>query len=124
MAEQKNLLRHLRISNHKDIVTIGPFVSLRLRFWKNNPSVGRFYKHVGLNLKQFSKGEFKFSYPLNNFFDEWERAWGQSLLTNLSLKYLSNHGSKEYYGRMDQFAEDLKNFKIEELYDDFLRKDK
>lgn len=122
LAEQKNLIRHLRVSNHKDLVTIGPFVSLRVRFWKNNPSVGILFKHVGLNLKQYEDGTYELIYPFNSYFDEFRRSWGQSLLSNLTSigSYLKNHGSTQYFGRIDKIADELKTKYLGELYVDFL----
>lgn len=109
-AEAKGLLRHLRVANQKDIVTLMPFLSLRLRG----------YKHVGHNLKLKPTG-CQLVYPkVGKRFtaQAWARVWGQSLFTNPSTKYLNNHGTSEYNRRLDVAKERLDNMFLNDLYAD------
>lgn len=120
LAEEMNFIQHLRVSNHKDIVTIGPFVSLRLRFWKNKPSVGHLFKHVGYNLKLFKEGkkkQYELSYPEDSVGDELSRAWNQCIVNNLCLSYLENHGCAEYVERMEMSEEELSKLSLNEIYE-------
>jgi len=124
LAEKMGLIRHLRLSNHKDAVTIVPFVSLRALFWKDSPSVGTLYKHVGVNLKLFKdpKKGYKISYPTGPA-TELVRAWSQSFLTNLAgiRTYLTNHGNLEYNDRLEQSKAELEQMTINGLYEKYLK---
>lgn len=123
LAEKMGLIRHLRLSNHKDAVTIVPFVSLRMLFWKQSPSVGSLFKHVGVNLKLYkdAKKGYKISYPSGPS-TELARAWGQSFLTNLAgvRTYLTNHGNLEYNDRLEQSKDELEEMTIDGLYEKYL----
>ncbi|CAB9517102.1 Lipase (class 3) [Seminavis robusta] len=113
MLEGLGKLRHLRVSNHKDVVTASPKVSFRWRFYDSSANedggghVGSLFKHVGMNLRlyQYVKPthmedgaipsvpppSYEISYPkvpfgffLMNYFDEMARGWDQSPFANLS----------------------------------------
>lgn len=107
-AESRGLLRHLRVSNQKDIVTLMPFLSLRLRG----------YKHVGHNLKLYPE-DCELIYPKvgKRFTGQaWARIWGNSLLTNPSTKYLINHGTSEYNRRLELVKGKLDELFLNDLY--------
>uniref|UniRef100_A0A7S4MD75 Fungal lipase-type domain-containing protein n=1 Tax=Odontella aurita TaxID=265563 RepID=A0A7S4MD75_9STRA len=107
-AEARGLLRHLRVSNKKDIVTLMPFLSLRLRG----------YKHVGINLKLYPDTH-ELIYPKvgkRYQAQAWARIWGNSLLTNPSMKYLVNHGTSEYNRRLDKAHDVLGGLYLNDLY--------
>ena len=59
MLEGLGKLRHLRITNHKDVVTASPKVSFRWGFYgaagdeEDSGHVGSLFKHVGMNLRLF-----------------------------------------------------------------------
>ena len=114
MLEGLGKLRHLRISNHKDVVTASPKVSFRWGFYgttsdDDSGHVGSLFKHVGMNLRLYQNEKrseveglprqspehphstFEISFPkvpygffIGNYFDEMARGWDQSPFANLS----------------------------------------
>lgn len=127
LAEKMGRIRHLRLSNHKDVIGILPFVSFRPRFWKNNPSVGTLFKHVGLNLKLYENKNppYELTYPNDGLLGELSRAWGQSFFTNLALPstYRANHGPLEYNDRLQKGEEALKEETLESMFETFMNRD-
>eukprot|EP00560_Eucampia_antarctica_P002376 CAMPEP_0197835012 /NCGR_PEP_ID=MMETSP1437-20131217/24460_1 /TAXON_ID=49252 ORGANISM="Eucampia antarctica, Strain CCMP1452" /NCGR_SAMPLE_ID=MMETSP1437 /ASSEMBLY_ACC=CAM_ASM_001096 /LENGTH=446 /DNA_ID=CAMNT_0043440139 /DNA_START=61 /DNA_END=1401 /DNA_ORIENTATION=+ len=111
LAESMGKIRYLRVANRKDIVTIVPFLSLRLRL----------YKHVGVELKLDTKGS-SLIYPklptVKYLVNAWKRTWRNSLLSNLSLGYLTNHGCSEYNKRLDVKKDYLDSIFLNDLYAD------
>jgi Lipase (class 3) len=62
MLEGLGKLRHLRVSNHKDVVTASPKVSFRWGFYGSSNDddsghVGSLFKHVGMNLRLYQQHE-------------------------------------------------------------------
>lgn len=58
MLEGLGKLRHLRVTNHKDVVTASPKVSFRWSFYgmssdDDGGHVGSLFKHVGMNLRLY-----------------------------------------------------------------------
>lgn len=114
MLEGLGKLRHLRVSNHKDVVTASPKVSFRWGFYGTTKDdggahVGSLFKHVGMNLRLHqhekpsevqgptpeslrpSEPSFEISFPkvsygnfIGHYFDEMARGWDQSPFANLS----------------------------------------
>lgn len=110
LSERRGNLRHLRVANKKDIVTLLPFISIKLL-----P-----YKHTGIELKLYRE-RHRLTYPkcgwrfLTNIF---RRTWQNSLFSNPSLKYLTNHGCKEYNKRLDVDKEYLDTVFLNDYYAD------
>lgn len=114
MLEGLGKLRHLRISNHKDVVTASPKVSFRWGFYGSSGDdggghIGSLFKHVGMNLRLYQpetpsdvqdsvrksplppQSSFEISFPkvsyglfIGNYLDEMARGWDQSPFANLS----------------------------------------
>jgi Lipase (class 3) len=110
LLEGLGKLRHMRVSNHMDVVTASPKVSFRWRFYGGNDDgghVGSLFKHVGMNLRlhqhekhvdvagsstqHLPSPSYEISYPkvsfgffFINYFDEVARGWDQSPFANLS----------------------------------------
>ena len=57
MLEGLGKLRHVRVSNHKDVVTASPKISFRWSFYGSKDDggghVGSLFKHVGMNLRLY-----------------------------------------------------------------------
>jgi len=110
LSERKGNLRHLRVANKKDIVTLLPFISIKL-----SP-----YKHTGVELK-LNRDRHQLIYPkcgwrfISNIL---KRTWQNSLFSNPSLKYLTNHGCKEYNKRLDIDKEYLDTVFLNDFYAD------
>mmetsp|Transcript_29389 Transcript_29389/g.43579 ORF Transcript_29389/g.43579 Transcript_29389/m.43579 type:complete len:445 (-) Transcript_29389:314-1648(-) len=108
LAEAKGNIRYLRVANNRDIVSIVPFMSfLRLRA----------YKHVGVQLK-LARKKYSLTYPKRNaiFWNPLKRVWTNSLVANLSIKYLKNHGCSEYNARLEVGKKDLEDIFLNDLY--------
>jgi len=130
LLESLRKLRHVRISNDKDMVTLSPKVSFRWRFFDKDGHGGTPFKHVGMNLRLFPKGTpFEVSYPTvrSNFFtngiDELSRGWDNSLMTNLVCNpgdYMSwpLHQIREYNRRIMRNKETLEATTLDGLYHD------
>ena len=112
MLEGLGKLRHVRVSNHKDVVTASPKVSFRWSLYggtdKHSGHVGSLFKHVGMNLRLYESERsydvadgskrrvppapsYEISYPkvsfgffFVNYMDEIARGWDQSPFANLS----------------------------------------
>ena len=54
LMEMLGKLRHVRVSNHKDIVTIVPKMSFKWNIFDSSSHVGCMFKHVGVNLRLYS----------------------------------------------------------------------
>jgi len=111
-AESMGRIRYLRVANKKDIVAILPFLSLRLRA----------YKHCGIELK-LHKGKTRASlrytkYGARYLLNTVKRVWGNSLLSNLTYKYLTNHGCSEYDDRLEKARPELEGLYLNDLYHD------
>jgi len=91
LLEQLGKLRHLRVTNHKDLVTLIPKFSFRWNIFDRTSRVGSGFKHVGMQLKLYD-GEtpFELSYPMvrsgffSSTYDEMVRGWDQTLFANFS----------------------------------------
>lgn len=109
-AEMQGKIRYLRVANSKDVVTLMPFLSLRLRL----------YKHVGVSLKLY-QNKHVLSYPKVGMLfalNKLRRVWTNSLFANPSLIYLKNHGCKEYNARLDQAMAHLDSIYLNDIYAD------
>lgn len=135
LLEGLGKLRHLRISNHKDIVTASPKMSFRWKFYKQDGHVGSLFKHVGMNLRLFEPERgggnvesFEISYPkvrsgfyIGNYFDEMSRGWDQSPFANCScnpVDYLTWpwHNLREYNNRISENKTALQVVHLNTLY--------
>jgi len=126
--ESLGKLRHLRISNHKDTVTIIPKMSIRLNVFDRESHVGYLFKHVGINLRLYdgaSPLEFTYARVRSGFwsstFDELSRGWDQSLFANWSWNLVDHytwpyHSLKEYTERVEGNKPSLQSMHLNELY--------
>ncbi len=129
--ESQGKLRHLRVSNYQDMVTLIPFMSFRWKIWDRHAHVGTFFKHVGMNLRMFASGKsslpFQIFYPrirngyLASTCDEWKRSFDYSLLGNCSWDWyvafsLKIHSIAEYQQRIDAYLPLLKELYLNDLY--------
>jgi hypothetical protein len=130
LLEGLRKLRHVRISNHKDSVTLSPKISSLWKLTDKQGHSGTAFKHVGLNLRFYpGKTPFEVSYPSvrHNFvatgLDEITRAWDNSVLTNFSFdpgNYITwpLHQIREYNKRVMQSREMLESTTLSCLYMD------
>lgn len=131
LLEGMRKLRHVRVSNHKDMVTLSPKMSFRWKFFDKEGHGGTPFKHVGMNIRLHPKGTpFEVSYPTvrSNFvflrgFDELSRGWDNSLMTNLTCNpgdYITwpLHQIREYNRRVMRNKETLEATTLDGLYDD------
>jgi hypothetical protein len=129
--ESLGKLRHLRVSNYQDMVTLIPFMSFRLKVWDSDAHVGTMFKHVGMNLRLFASATsaipFQVMYPkvrtghLASSWDELKRAWDYSLLANWSWDWAvifawKNHHVTEYQRRIDANMPTLQVMYLNDLY--------
>eukprot|EP00550_Attheya_septentrionalis_P009724 CAMPEP_0198282834 /NCGR_PEP_ID=MMETSP1449-20131203/2585_1 /TAXON_ID=420275 /ORGANISM="Attheya septentrionalis, Strain CCMP2084" /LENGTH=463 /DNA_ID=CAMNT_0043979249 /DNA_START=113 /DNA_END=1504 /DNA_ORIENTATION=- len=127
LLESLGKLRHIRVSNHKDLVTIVPKVSWRFNVFGTNSHVGALFKHVGVNLR-FYEGTttpVEISYPrvrsgfFSSTFDELARGWDQSYFSNISWNPMAHrpfHGLREYNKRLEANKSLLEQTYVNDLY--------
>ncbi len=126
-------LRHLRVTNHQDLVTLIPFVSFRWRLWDSDAHVGAFFKHAGMNIRFFANAAanppFQIIYPKirTGFFattwDEWKRGWEYSFAANWSCNLIQLlsfriHLHQEYQRRLEENMARLERMYLNDLYAD------
>jgi len=110
-AESLGRIRYLRIANKRDIVTLVPFLSLKFRA----------YKHLGVELKLYKEKPSLLAYTkfgARYLMNAVKRTWSNSLLNNLTYRYLNNHGCKEYNERLDNAKSQLEGVYLNDLYND------
>lgn len=107
--EQTGKLRYLRVANQGDTVTIVPFASLNLGF----------YKHVGIELKLFPAAHL-LTYPRGQ---SMQRHWRNSFFRNFNPgKAARNHGPDEYDKRLELTKPVLEKLFLNDLYDEYIVK--
>jgi len=89
--EATGRLRHLRVTNHKDLIPTIPKMAFKWSFYESKAHVGTLFKHVGLNLRLYDGDtpiEFQYPKVRNGFFsstwDELGRGWDNTIFTNFS----------------------------------------
>jgi len=123
LLEEQGRVRHLRIVNENDPVTLIPSSSVRktlatispaalaVSLMKKSEHYQETYKHVGIKLKLFPVGKtpkFKISYARGK--------WNQNVLSPLSVTSISNHYGDEYSSRMLAVQNDLEKLYINDIY--------
>jgi hypothetical protein len=128
--EKMGKLRHVRVSNHKDLVTIVPKISFTWNFLDPTAHVGTPFKHVGINIRLYpgpDEGGIAISYPQiktgywSSMYDEWTRGWEQSLVANFpwnphELWTWPWHSVQEYKARMDTNKAQLERLHANDIY--------
>jgi hypothetical protein len=121
-------LRHLRLSNHKDLVTIVPNMAFRWNIFDRSAHTGSLFKHVGVNLRLFEgTAPFEISYPrvvgghFSSSFDEFTRGWDQMFVANFSWNPTSYwkwpfHSLGEYSKRLDANKPSLQALYVNDFY--------
>lgn len=119
-------LRHLRISNHKDLVTTIPKMAFKFNIFDSQAHVGTLFKHTGMNLKMYASPNepVEVSFPMvrtgwfNSFYDEAVRGWDQAIFSNLSwnLTDVSWHAVSEYNRRLLLQKKRLSRMHLNDLY--------
>lgn len=119
-------LRHMRVCNHKDLVTTIPKMAFKLNIFDTDAHVGTLFKHTGMNLKLFQSANepVEVSFPMvrtgwfNSFHDEFIRGWDQSLFSNLSWSFVDYtwHKPSEYNRRLLTQKKRLKRMYLNDLY--------
>ena len=102
--ERLGRLRYLRVANQGDLVSIEPFFTINLGF----------YKHCGmeLKLKQFgAEGD-----ACSLMYPKGENTLGNSLMNNLTIRPITNHSPKEYGRRLELAKSELENTQLEDMY--------
>jgi hypothetical protein len=128
LLEGLGKLRHLRVVNHKDTVTIIPKMSFRWNVFDQKSHVGSLFKHVGMNIRFFEGAvPFEVSFPkvrtgyFSATFDEFARGWDQSLFANFSWNpadYFTwpYHSLREYNKRVESNKPSLETLYLNDLY--------
>jgi hypothetical protein len=129
LLESQGKLRHLRVSNDKDSVTLLPKLSWRLHHLCDAPShVGYSFKHVGIHLRLYGgDSAFEINYPkvrsgyFASLYEEFWRSWDQQCLVNCSWNCCDYyawpcHQLKEYNRRAVIHKPSLKSIQLNELY--------
>ena len=112
--ERQRKIRHLRISNYQDMVTLVPPVSLDL------PPLP--LKHTGMNIRMYEGGDllapkYRRFYPKkDSFVDGVRNTLHSSLLVGLSVGIIGKHLCPEYDRRLEDSKEDLSKLSLKELY--------
>jgi hypothetical protein len=121
-------LRHFRVSNHKDFVTIIPKFSFRWNVFDRSSHVGSLFKHVGMNLRLHDGSTpLEITYPrvragfFSATFDELARGWDQSILANFMWNPVyywkwPYHSLKEYDKRVNANRPTLEGIYLNDLY--------
>ena len=126
LLESMGKLRHLRVTNHKDVVTLIPKMSFSWNVF--SPHVGSLFKHVGLNVRLLDgSAPFEISYPRvrSGYFtatmDELARGWDQSIFANFLWNPVDywkwpQHSLPEYNKRIDANKPSLETLYLNDLY--------
>ena len=121
-AEDQGLLRHLRIANEMDPVTLTPPASSKVMLASLSPATlmimthvsdiieREIYKHVGIRLKLLNDEtkRWKISFSTGS--------WKQDLFTPRAAASISHHFGYEYSSRIFRAKEDLEILTLNELY--------
>lgn len=128
LLEAQGKLRHLRVTNHKDLVTIVPKMSFKWRFYDSEASVGSLFKHVGMNVKLYEgDAPFEVGFPTvrsGQFSGAWEelaRGWDQTWFSNWSWNPVDYwkwpaHSLREYNKRAMANKPGLQSVQLNDLY--------
>ena len=112
--EQKNRIRHLRVSNENDVVPLIPFMTL------TSPLLMT-YKHVGMNVRLYEKSlfspDYRIFYPKKgSVVTEVRNAIHSNLLGGINILSLPYHLCPEYTERLDNLKDKLDKITLDELY--------
>lgn len=128
LMESLGRIRHLRLVNHKDLVTTVPKFSFRRRFWDQESHVGALFKHVGMGLRLYADDSpFEIIYRkkrsgwLTSSADELARGFDQLILSNFSWTYREYttwpwHSLREYSRRLEANQPSLQTLYLNDLY--------
>lgn len=128
LLEGLGKLRHLRLSNHKDFVTIVPKASFSWNIFGGSAHAGSLFKHAGVNLRLFEGAKsFEISYPrvrtgyFSSTYDELMRGFDQSIFANFSWNPSSYwkwpfHSLREYNKRLEANKSSLEALYVNDLY--------
>jgi predicted lipase len=121
LLEEEGLLRHLRIANEMDPVTLLPPVSSKLMLTslsptalimssmnKKNTVTNEVYKHVGIRLKLLKGAKYNIRYSNGH--------WRQDFLNPMAAASVSHHYGYEYSSRMLQVRNALDKIFLNDLY--------
>ena len=114
--EKSKRIRHLRVSNDEDAVTLFPPVTF--------PIPNEFYKHTGMNIRLYNEDQFlmpkcRLFYPKKDSLpNEVRNAVLSNFVAGLSVGVLSKHLCPEYSKRLDDAEEELQKITLEGLYSD------
>lgn len=116
--ESQGRLRHLRVSNYRDSMTLGPIFS----------SEWRPLKHVGMNLRLYdTDSAFEIDFPKvrsgfwSSLIDEIRRGWEQQTLNHLNCSLCdfnawSPQSLQEYNRRAVSHKPSLRSLNLNDLY--------
>jgi len=125
LLERLGKLRHMRVSNHRDIITTVPKMSFSLRILHRKSYGGSLFKHVGINLQLFDESPCAIIFPrvrtgsVSALYEETARGLRQCLLANIHLNptnYGKCHSLREYSERIQLNKDCLKNVYLNVLY--------
>ena len=126
--EAHGKLRHARVTNHKDLITIVPKFSFKWNIFDQKSHVGSLFKHVGLNIKFYEgSAPFEISYPrvrtgyISGTIEEVWRGWDQALWNHFSWNPMAYwkwpfHSVREYSKRLDANKPSMEAIYLNDLY--------
>jgi len=128
LMESLGRIRHLRLVNHKDLVTTVPKMSFRWNLFDKQSHVGTLFKHVGMGLRLYDGiTPFELMYRKkrsgwwSGSVDEFARGWDQMIVTNFSWTFSSYltwpwHSLREYSARLHSNKPALETIYLNDLY--------
>lgn len=128
LMESHGRIRHVRLVNHKDLVTTVPKFSFRWKFYERQSHVGALFKHVGIGMRLYAgSAPFELVYRKKHSgwwsgsLGEFGRGWDQMLMSNWSWSYSSYmtwpwHSLREYSARLQSNKPALETIYLNDLY--------
>ena len=126
--ESHGRIRHLRLVNHRDLVTTVPKMSFRWNLFEKDSHIGALFKHVGIGVRLYEgDAPFELMYRkkrsgwFSGSVDEFARGWDQMILSNFSWTYTSYltwpwHSLREYSARLHSNKPALETVYLNDLY--------
>lgn len=128
LLESLGRIRHLRLANHKDLVTVVPKFSFRWKFYDEGSHVGALFKHVGMGIRLYEGNtpfETIYRKKRSGWFassaDELARGWDQMLFANFSWNFNFYrtwpwHSLRSYNQRLESNKPTLETIYLNDLY--------
>ena len=117
--EREKRVKHLRVSNYQDVVTLIPAMTFPL------PAGIQPFKHVGMNIRLYSgdlcSPNYRRFYPkMGSFINGMRNTLHANLMLGLSTDPIGNHLTPEYTKRLQSEGtkKELSKLSLDDLYAD------